>query len=650
MQKLLLSLALLGATLFASADGTLTYGNWKFNYTGTTADATITALDTQGSSTLDMTANTENVTVTAMRSTVFNGCSNLANLTLPSTMTQFEENPLLFHGKFIGDNNVSKQLPVGNFDADPDITISLTVTEGDVLTNGGSNYWGASIFCIGSEPFPNSGQLDGKIQLYWWGARQPDTKKGKFGIVIAGGKEIATAVTVTAPFNVEMHIADHTVTVTATKDNQVIPFVVNGQQQDNAVLSPYTINAFDTFSYSMATGINANVDIINNFPRRENPQFAYTALKSITGNDYIKVQGNGTLYYADDNSLIYRPLIDVTPYFTIANQNDVYFYANLRTDANGHLDTSSANDRRIFGSQMSTAIAPGSLFKIGHVLDNGGYKIAAVNSGTTSLEFGGKANNHNNLDVCVSQWSQAYVTTWLGGDDYVLTNKAGNSTSQYFSLSVSEGEPVKLTQNADITDEAYHMTIKPATDFNITFGDNIRYQATTLPVSVTIPDRVKTFIFTGVTDKDEAVLQQITGTIPANTPFLAYCEDTAASLPIVDAVAADAATGAVSLFKGWPTRVYGLTAGEFLILDPANHQFVKSEETSVALGVPYILASSIPDYNGASISLPATDPTSIHEIRSDAAAANSVYDLMGRKLAAPAKGINIINGRKIYIK
>ncbi len=676
MSKFLLSVALLGAALIASADGTLTYGDWKFNYTGETNDATITSVNTQGGSNLDMTSNTEGVTVTAIRSTVFDGCSNLANLTLPSTMTQFEADSHIFTGDFIGNiidnNSKSVYLPVGDsseieklekegktaFEDNPDITINLTVTEGDILQDGGANCWGASIFCIGKNAFPTS--LEGSVQLYWWGDRQPENIKGKFGIVYAWNQRtIATAVPVTAPFSVTMHIADHTVTVTATQGEgenaQPIPFMVNGVEQNEAKLSSYTVSGFNYFSYGMATGINATVKIDTNTPPRQMPHFANTGLTSITGNDYITSEGNGTLRYDDDKSLIYKPLNDVGSYFTIANQNNQYFYSNLRTDARGALDTGSDNGRRVFGAEMSTAIAPGSLFKVGHCLTDGGYKIAAVNSGSNTLEFGGKGG-HDNLDVCVSTWSQAYVTTWLGDDKYILTNKQKkDEVYHFYPLSVNAGEAVKLTENnnVDIADETYHMTVKPATAIKLTFGDDVHYQATTLPVAVTIPQNVKAFEITGVTDKNEAMQKELTGTLPANTPFLAYCNDMEADFTIqAEAATAYEATNEKSLFKGTSTRVYGLQAGTFLTLDPASHAFVKTNATEVALGVPYILTSSItnPNYNGESLSLPAADPTSIHEVFSNAAADNDVYDLMGRKLSAPAKGINIINGRKIYVK
>lgn len=44
------------------------------------------------------------------------------------------------------------------------------------------------------------------------------------------------------------------------------------------------------------------------------------------------------------------------------------------------------------------------------------------------------------------------------------------------------------------------------------------------------------------------------------------------------------------------------------------------------------------------------DPAGISEITAGAKAATAVYDLQGRRLAAPVKGINIINGKKVLVK
>ncbi|MDE6146233.1 MAG: hypothetical protein K2F96_08140, partial [Muribaculaceae bacterium] len=44
------------------------------------------------------------------------------------------------------------------------------------------------------------------------------------------------------------------------------------------------------------------------------------------------------------------------------------------------------------------------------------------------------------------------------------------------------------------------------------------------------------------------------------------------------------------------------------------------------------------------------DDSSIDEISVVAPAVQGIYDLSGRKLSAPVRGINIINGKKVLVK
>ena len=76
-----------------------------------------------------------------------------------------------------------------------------------------------------------------------------------------------------------------------------------------------------------------------------------------------------------------------------------------------------------------------------------------------------------------------------------------------------------------------------------------------------------------------------------------------------------------------------LDAGNYNITIPAG-MFVKDGKMNTA----------------KTLTVTTSGTTGITEINADAANAAVVYDLMGRRLAAPARGINIINGRKVLVK
>jgi len=640
MKKFTLTSALICASLAALADGTVSYPNgWVLNYDGQDTDATIVSVATAGSGALDMTQPTPgNVTVTAIRSKAFAGCGALHDITLPASLEQFEEDPTLFTGQFIGQGGAQQHLACGDFAANPDITVEFKVTEGDAVANQGGD-WGSTIFCFGGNAFPT--YLGGNIQLYW-----TSTKHGKGPgklLVVYGGGEVATANALTVPFSVHFEISGGHVLVYGTDStNQPIAFA-NGS--DKVELNNYTINAFNQFSYAMGTGMNADIKIVNNSPRRDTP-FANTALSSVSvadGNTHMNVT-DGALCYSDDAAPAFRPLTALGSCFTIADHNGQYFYANTEHNAAGVLNTTGDDVRQVKVAPMSNDIAPATLFKISNITGSG-YKIAGVNS--DQMEFGGKAGGHNRLDVCVATWSAGYLSTYLGEDSYILTNSAG------YTLNAEDGKVVTMDANANLEEPHYHLIIKGAASIPLTVSDDGHYAATTLPVAVTIPSTAHAYKVVG-NEGTAAKLQEITGTISANTPFVIYeSTSTMIELPVVaEAAAADVAAAAPSLLRGCPTRVTGLAANSYFAFDAATKSFVKSGETSVSIGVPYILASDFTGLDGseARLTLPDDPTTAIREVQAAGSTSGRIYDLQGRRLTAPASGLNIIDGRKVFIR
>lgn len=636
MKKTLLASALINASLTAMADGTVTYGDWTFNYDGTTANASITEVKTKGSADLDMTSNAEGVTVTAIRANALDDCSSLLNLTLPASLKQFEEDPTLFEGQFIGQTGTGKHLDCGTFNANPDITVEVEVTSGTATEGYGA--WGSTIFTFGSNAFPDVKADGGTVQLYWTGSLH-GMGAGKLLVAVKNsfGGDITSTDVVTAPFSVSLHISNGNVEVTATNaDGSAISFDGYG---DTVKLEGYTINAFDQFSYGMGTNMDADVTITNNELRRQSPSFANTALQSIKvadGNTYMATRGNGTIYYTDDNAVAYKPLTDVGACFTIANADNAYFYANTQRDAQGVLNTTGDNERRVRAAEMSNSILAATLFRIGSTTASG-YKIASVNS--DGLEFGGKAGGHSNLDVCVSQWSSGYYTTYLGEDTYMLTTNSG------YTLTGTAGSIVTMESNADSGQTKYHLTIKAAETMPAQLNAS-GYAALCLPVAVNAPEGSAYTITENNATK--ATITPVSGIIAANTPFvLKGDESSTIDLPVANA--ASAADAPASMLSGYTTRVVGLTAGSFYTLD--GNSYVKSDATTLDAGMAYLPLSNLEAQDTLTDTLELTkESTAITEMNAPAAGTATIHDLMGRRIAKPMRGINIINGKKTLVR
>lgn len=81
--------------------------------------------------------------------------------------------------------------------------------------------------------------------------------------------------------------------------------------------------------------------------------------------------------------------------------------------------------------------------------------------------------------------------------------------------------------------------------------------------------------------------------------------------------------------------------------------FIKTGAKNVDGNFVYIPATNLSDLHKAQGILPLNDPeqtTDIAEITAANHSSRAIYDLHGRKLNAPVKGINIINGKKLIIK
>lgn len=150
--------------------------------------------------------------------------------------------------------------------------------------------------------------------------------------------------------------------------------------------------------------------------------------------------------------------------------------------------------------------------------------------------------------------------------------------------------------------------------------------------------------------------------VPAETAFIAANEELstvtlqigAASAPKqAPALYADAA--APAKFADGTFRAKDAEVGDYVLDNTGDVLSFKktTAAANVAGNYVYLPAANV---TAEADELPFNDPkettTDIREINVEqsAAAVKAVYDLQGRRLAAPAKGINIINGKKVLVK
>lgn len=135
-------------------------------------------------------------------------------------------------------------------------------------------------------------------------------------------------------------------------------------------------------------------------------------------------------------------------------------------------------------------------------------------------------------------------------------------------------------------------------------------------------------------------------TVPANTAFVVMSENNTVTLQI-DYEGFSAQADINNMLTG-SLRAATAEAGDYTF---NGTDFVKSEEApAIASNSAWIPASAVKNPETESFALVSPETTGIYEVGVQAPAVNAIFDLQGRRVINPSKGIYIINGVKTLIK
>lgn len=206
------------------------------------------------------------------------------------------------------------------------------------------------------------------------------------------------------------------------------------------------------------------------------------------------------------------------------------------------------------------------------------------------------------------------------------------------------------TQAASNTDTGYDWTIEAVTALPLTIS-NVGWSTFYAPVPVTIPAEVTAYI-AGI-EGTTCTLTEVTGTVPANTGLILYKQDGGnVEMAIAESGTTDVTGNAL---VGGTNTVNPETGYTYYAL-----QRKRGDDTKVGL-YPYAgelkgfrafyrAASASPEANAAGFSFD-TIITGIDGILgTDGTNDGKIYDLSGRRLNKPVKGLNIIGGKKVLVK
>ena len=161
-------------------------------------------------------------------------------------------------------------------------------------------------------------------------------------------------------------------------------------------------------------------------------------------------------------------------------------------------------------------------------------------------------------------------------------------------------------------------------------------------------ENVKAYIVTNV-EGTTVTFTQITGKIKGGVPFILYGTPGSHALTLADA---STTVPAGNMLAGTlaPTYITTVT-GDYTNFGLSNGTFVKINNGTLPAHKAYLPVKTIdvPVVN-APMQIIFNDATGISQVENVQLSNENYYDLQGRKIENPTKGLYIVNGKKVVIK
>lgn len=299
------------------------------------------------------------------------------------------------------------------------------------------------------------------------------------------------------------------------------------------------------------------------------------------------------------------------------------------------------------------------------------------------------------LAAANANYAQAFTLTNVEGNKYTMSQLDNDGKERYISTGVPYGGntgQIRTTTNAEdalvveviptATEGVYNIkntdannfigsqdagvfTVNSHIDFKIAEAkkatatlkvSDSKYATFIAPFAVAIPAGVKAYTTSALEDNSELVLDEITGTIPANTPVILSAENT----PVDKVVSGWGVATTDEYTSGLLTGVYSeVTApsGSYVLQNQSGRVaffVVDTEKASpkVTANHAYLTA---PASAAKILKFPSDKATSIAEVANPMSNVKAIYSVSGAKVNTLQKGLNIVkynNGqmKKVYIK
>lgn len=341
--------------------------------------------------------------------------------------------------------------------------------------------------------------------------------------------------------------------------------------------------------------------------------------------------------------------------------------------------------------------APAAGQKFNLILTYSGW--AYDNKAITYLANARKDQGNYNIQYLAeanANYAQAFTLTNVEGNKYTMSQLDNDGKERYISTGVPYGGntgQIRTTTNAEdalvveviptATEGVYNIkntdannfigsqdagvfTVNSHIDFKIAEAkkatatlkvSDSKYATFVAPFAVAIPTGVKAYTTSSLEDNSELVLDEITGTIPANTPVILSAENT----PVNETVSGWGLATTDEYTSGLLTGVYSeVTApnGSYVLQNQTGRVaffVVDTEKASPKVTANHAYLTAPTPAAAKILKFPSDKATSIAEVANPMSNVKAIYSVSGSKVNTLHKGLNIVkynNGqiKKVYIK
>ena len=250
----------------------------------------------------------------------------------------------------------------------------------------------------------------------------------------------------------------------------------------------------------------------------------------------------------------------------------------------------------------------------------------------------------------------------MDGSDVVMSvTRSGATFTVYADITASDGTTKRFEQFVGTCDANEELYFFLTTELGYLSIQSLETKAVTAAGWATYcsPYALDLEHATGLTDAyivtggENGVLTKTSvkgGTVPANTGLLLKAAEGTVTMPIVGTSATDVSTNKLI----GKTAAYNLAANDGYVLMATGTNglgfYQNANAFTVGANTAYLPAGFASDGARIFFSLD-DDATAISEAKSQQPMANGLFfDLQGRKVAQPQKGLYIVNGKKVVMK